>query len=68
MLPLSPELRCFLLEEARDLCRMLADHLEELGPKQRTFVEEMTETVEGTFGQVTVKQLFWLRDIWEKFQ
>ena len=50
-------------EEASQLVSMLEDHLEELTPSQREFVERMSEG-----GPVTVKQLFWLRDLWGKFQ
>jgi hypothetical protein len=50
-------------EEAAQLVSLLSDHLEELSPSQRNFVEEM-----GEGGPVSVKQLYFLRDLWEKFQ
>jgi hypothetical protein len=49
-------------EEAADLVSKLEDYLEELTPSQRSFVEQM-----GEGGPVTVKQIFWLRNIWDKF-
>jgi hypothetical protein len=49
-------------EEAAQLVSLLSDHLEELSPRQRSFVEEM-----GEGGPVSPKQLFYLRDLAEKF-
>lgn len=49
-------------EEAAPLLTILEDHLEELTPSQREFVEKI-----GEGGPVSVKQIFWLRDLAEKF-
>ena len=50
-------------EEAAQLVKLLEDHLEELAPNQKAFVEQMSEG-----GPVSTKQLFWLRDLWSKWQ
>jgi hypothetical protein len=56
----SPEQR---RTEATKLCQLLGEYLDELTERQRKFVEQMSDEDET----VSTKQLFWLRDIWEKF-
>jgi hypothetical protein len=50
------------INEARKIVDMIADCTEAMTPKERSFVESM----DGC-DSCTVKQLFWLRDIKEKY-
>ena len=52
------------LAEARDLIRMLEDHYEAMTTREQTFIEDMQ--AKDCVG-CTVKQLFWLRDIKDKY-
>ena len=61
----SPERR---VEEARALVSYLADYLEELKPHEREFVEKMEGSLNSLCSsECSVKQLFWLRDLWGRF-
>ena len=48
------------IEEAGRIVEMLASHMDELTDKERSFVE-------GIESSCSVKQLFWLRDIKDKY-
>ncbi len=50
-------------EEATDLVAKLTDYSEQLLPHERKFVEDMAEDER----EVSVKQLFYLRNLWDKF-
>lgn len=50
------------IDEARTIVRMLEEVTEEMTPKEQTFVAEMSDC-----DYCTTKQLFWLRDIKEKY-
>jgi hypothetical protein len=44
--------------EAHQLLKMIADHFEELSPKEQKFIEDMQDCT-----SCSGRQLFWLRDI-----
>ena len=50
------------IEEARTIVRLLEEASEEMQPKERAFVESMADC-----DYATTKQLFWLRDIKDKY-
>jgi hypothetical protein len=50
------------VNEARKIVTILADCCESMTPKEASFVESMDECT-----ACSVKQLFWLRDIKEKY-
>ena len=50
------------INEARTICRMLEEIHETMSSKEQDFVEQMTDT-----DYCTTKQLFWLRDIKDKY-
>lgn len=50
------------INEAREIVRMLEEFTEEMKPNERSFVESMADC-----DYCTTKQLFWLRDIKEKY-
>jgi hypothetical protein len=54
-------------DEARKIIEMgLADHLERMTPKERDFVERIAhDSADVLF--VSVKQLWWLRDLKERY-
>lgn len=57
----TPERRA---EEARDLCRMLADFTESMRMNEREFVEKMTDDLDSIVSLgCSVKQLYYLRDL-----
>jgi hypothetical protein len=49
-------------EEANDLCRMLGDSLDGMTDKERDFMESITDSQ-----WCSPKQLFWLRDLRDKY-
>jgi hypothetical protein len=65
--PLTNEDGCSSDEERReratDLVDKLMPYIDQLSDKEQGFVYSMSD--EGV--TVTVKQLLWLRDIWERF-
>lgn len=48
--------------EARKIVSMLEDYTEQMTPKERGFLEQISESE-----SCSVKQIFWLRDIKEKY-
>ena len=50
------------VNEAHDICRMIEGNIDEMSPVERNFVEKMADT-----DYCSLKQLFWLRDIKEKY-
>ncbi len=50
-------------EEATDLVAKLTDYSEQLLPHERKFVEDMADEAR----ECSTKQLFWLRNLWERF-
>ena len=50
-------------QEAARIVNRIEDCLDQMAPAERRFVESMN----CDFAQVSVKQLFWLRDLNEKF-
>jgi hypothetical protein len=50
------------IEEARTIVRMLEEVTEQMTQKERDFVEQMADC-----DYCTVKQVFWLRDIKDKY-
>ena len=48
--------------EAHTLCRMLEEFADEMTQKERGFYEQMTDC-----DSCSTKQLFWLRDIKERY-
>jgi len=59
---LSPAER---VTEAKRHLTYLANYLEAMLPKERLFVEDMTNKLDGGF--VSPNQLFWLRDLSAKY-
>ena len=56
------------VEEARDLCRMLADLTEQMEPQHRKMIEDMTDNLESLCNaSCTTPQLFFLRDIRDRY-
>ena len=57
------------ITEFRKHIHDLSDHLEEMTPTERGFVERMTEQLEswGDNTSISNKQLFWLRDLSLKY-
>ncbi len=57
------------ITEFRKHIHNLSDHLEEMTPTERGFVERMTEQLEswGDNTSISNKQLFWLRDLSLKY-
>lgn len=55
--------------EAKKLIGYLEDHFEEMQPGERQFVQQMAERLEtwGDTMAIMNKQLFWLRDLYEKY-
>lgn len=49
-------------EEAADILKILDDFIEQMTPREQSFVEQMSEG-----GPVTVKQIFYLRDLKGKY-
>ncbi len=49
-------------EEANDLCKLLAEHTEEMNVKEQEFIESITDAT-----YCSPKQLFWLRDLRDKY-
>jgi len=58
---LSPEER---LERVMELVNKIEPYFDQLTPKEKAFVEQMSGYLPGA----TPKQLFWLRDILERYQ
>lgn len=58
----TPERRT---EEAQNLVEMLEDHEDEMSPSDRNFYRSTAERFKqyGLRTTISVKQLFWLRDI-----
>lgn len=50
-------------DEARRIFDMICDYMENMTPSERKFVESMGDD----FAPVSIKQLFWLRDIKDKY-
>jgi len=50
------------VNEARELIRIIEPSIEQLSPKERSFVENMTDDLEHD-RVPSGRQLFWLRDI-----
>lgn len=50
------------IEEAHTIVRMLEEVTEEMMPRERAFVEEMADC-----DYCTTKQVFWLRDLKDKY-
>ena len=48
--------------EAWQICRILEECVDQMEPKERNFIEQMTDA-----DFVSPKQIFWLRDIKEKY-
>jgi len=48
--------------EARDICRMLEEFSDEMSPREKDFIESMTDC-----DYCTTKQLFYLRDIKDRY-
>lgn len=57
------------ITEFRKHIHNLSEHLEEMTPTERGFVERMTEQLEswGDNTSISNKQLFWLRDLSLKY-
>ena len=49
-------------EEANDLCRMMVDHVMSMTDKEQGFIESITDA-----DWCSPKQLFWLRDLRDKY-
>jgi hypothetical protein len=54
-----------LIAEVEQLVKSLSDHLEEMEPHERRFVEQTDSRLSDFGAEVTItpKQLFWLRDL-----
>jgi hypothetical protein len=50
-------------DEADRICRRLADETYRMNPNESKFIEQQADG----FAPVSVKQLFWLRDLNEKY-
>ncbi len=50
------------VSEAHMIVRLLEDETEQMTPKERTFIEQMADC-----DFCTTKQIFWLRDIKDKY-
>jgi hypothetical protein len=50
------------IDEAHTICRMLEEFYDQMTDKERGFIEQMTDC-----DSCTTKQLFWLRDLREKY-
>ena len=55
----TPERR---VEEAHEITKLLSDVIEQMNPNEQTFVEAMGDCV-----VCSPKQLFWLRDLKDKY-
>lgn len=57
-----------LIAEVRHLIDETLPFLDELSPKEQNFVADTAQRLElyGDATQVSAKQLFWLRDIYQK--
>jgi hypothetical protein len=51
------------LDRVADLCEKLMPYWDQLSTKEQGFVEQMSSEM----GNVTPKQHFWLKDIWDRF-
>lgn len=54
-------------QEAFRLIDELYDHLEEMQPHERSFVGDVYDKKEANELRCSAKQLFWLRDLFEKY-
>jgi hypothetical protein len=50
------------INEAREICRMLEEFTEQMSEKEQSFIGDMTDC-----DYCTTKQLFWLRDIKDRY-
>lgn len=50
------------LERCQELVDKISPFMSQLSAKEQSFIEQM----DGEIGFATPKQLFWLRDIWDR--
>ena len=56
-------------EEARDIIELLEDHQDEMNPKDFNFYVGIVEDLDvfGGRARITERQLFWLRDMRDRY-